>query len=184
MPSGPTRVKPNYGAYLALPEGRAHELIDGELVPSPYPDRRHQDIVRRLFLALSAFVERKALGRVYAAPTSVLLSDEDVVRPDIAYVSKMRTSVLVPEGLKGPPDLCVEVCSTKTEPTDRGIKRNAYAKRGVREYWLVYPDTTTVEVFRLHDNPKIPVAMLTGGEQLTSELLPGFSQSLAELFAA
>ena len=49
------------------------------------------------------------------------------------------------------PDLIVEVLYPGTKKRDRGYKKDLYEKSGVREYWLVEPETQTVEVYLLKD---------------------------------
>ena len=82
------------------------------------------------------------------APLDVVLSDDDVVlQPDIVFVSNERRSI-IRKGLnvQGAPDLVVEVLSPSTAQRDRTIKRERYARFGVREYWIADIVGGTVEV--------------------------------------
>ena len=176
-------VKFSYEDYCTLPEGSRYQLIEGDLVMSPAPTRRHQEIVKRLLLALAGFAEPKGLGTVYDSPIDVKLSDEDVAQPDVVFVSKARASILVDEGIGGGPDLCVEVLSPGSEKLDRGAKRGLYARHGVEEYWIVDPDGDGIEVYRFQESTAAPVRMLTSRDQLDTPLLPGFLLSLSDLFA-
>ncbi|MBR1885955.1 MAG: Uma2 family endonuclease, partial [Schwartzia sp.] len=45
----------------------------------------------------------------------------------------------------------VEVLSLSTMARDRGIKKNAYERAGVREYWIVDPVSESIEVYHLRD---------------------------------
>lgn len=134
-------------------------------------------------MAIYSFVEPHRLGKVYASPIDVVLSDEDTPQPDLVHVSTARAPMLVPEGVRGGPDLCVEVLSPSTEKLDRGAKRVLYARHGVTEYWIVDPDANRVEIYRLQENPSIPERTLAAPESLTTRLFPGFSLQLADLFA-
>lgn len=184
MASGRPPVKYTYEEYCSLPEGARYQMIDGDIFVSPSPTRRHQTVSKRLFRALDGIVAPRKLGEVYFAPMDVILSDEDVVQPDIVYVSNARASLLAPEGIRGGPDLCVEVLSEGTQARDRKAKRVLYARHGVTEYWIVDPEANTLEVYRLQENPASPVRRLTASETLTTDLLPGFMLPLAELFAS
>lgn len=184
MDSARPTVKFTYKEYCTLPEGARYQLVEGDLVMSPAPSRRHQEIVQRILFALYAFVQSKGWGKVYASPIDVILSDEDVPQPDIVYVSNSRSSILVPEGIRGGPDLCVEVLSPGSEKLDRGAKRLLYARHDVVEYWIVDPDANRVEVYRLQEDPSTPERALSSAETLTTRLLPGFSMILSEVFAA
>lgn len=180
-----TPVKFTYAEYRTLPDpGPRYQLIEGELVMSPSPNFRHQAVVANLFGALFAHVKALRLGVVACAPLDVILSEETVVQPDIVFVSLSRRSIIVTEGLRGAPDLCVEVLSGRTEDLDRGAKRLLYSRHGVIEYWITDPERNTVDVYRLQENPAIPVRTLGISDTLASSLLPGFSLALADVFAS
>lgn len=183
MVSSRPPVKFTYEEYRTLPEGSRHQLIEGDLIVSPAPTWRHQTVVMRIAVALYNFVTSHNLGFVRSSPMDVIFGDEDVTQPDIVYVSTAHGSRIVREGIRGGPDLCVEVLSDRTEATDRGAKRVLYARHGVTEYWIVDPEAGTVELYRLQENPKDPVRVLRASETLTTMLLPGFSLPLADAFA-
>jgi hypothetical protein len=49
--------------------------------PSPYT--KHQHVSGKLFLAMATYLYSHRIGEVFAAPFNVVLSDEDIVNPDI-----------------------------------------------------------------------------------------------------
>lgn len=79
----------------------------------------------------------------------MVLSGEDVVQPDIMYISNERAHIVTDINIKGAPDLVVEILSPATAERDRTIKKKLYARHGVCEMWLVNPGAQTVEVFSL-----------------------------------
>lgn len=183
-----TLVRPDirfsYAEYLALPEtGPRYQLLDGELIMSPAPSFRHQLVVARILAALLTFVEARRLGRVVGSPIDVILTDQDVLQPDIAYVSAARTPLIAREGIRGGPDLTVEALSPATAKLDRGPKRLLYARHGVTEYWIVDPDADRIDLYRLQENADAPERSLGAADTLTTPLLPGFSLDLAGVFA-
>ncbi len=128
-------------------------------------------------------VRAQGLGAVYDAPFDVILSEEDVVQPDIVFVAAEHRHRLRPEGLRGAPDLVVEILSPATAERDRGVKQHLYFKYGVREYWLVDPEGQTVEVLTRGEAGFVTVARLSPGRTLASPLLPGFTPDVAAFFA-
>lgn len=170
--------------YRAMPEdGRRYELIHGELIEmSPAPNRWHQRFLSRLHARLASHVEKHRLGEAYFAPFDVYLSFEDVLQPDILFVSKANLSRLVYEGARGAPDLVVEALSPSTAKRDLGVKLELYAEHGVFEYWVADVDAATIAVYRLSESAAAPARTLGRGDRLTSALLPGFSVALEELF--
>ncbi len=183
MPTERPPVKFTYAEYLTLPEGSRRQLLEGDLIVSPAPTWRHQIVVMRIAVALYNFVVARNLGFALTSPVDVILSDEDAVQPDIVYLSRSRAARVAPEGIRGAPDLLVEVLSERTEALDRGAKRVLYARHGVTEYWIADPVANTLEVYRLQENPKDPARTLPASETLTTPLLPGFSLPLAGVFA-
>ena len=79
-------------------------------------------------------------------PFDVVLSDTDVVQPDLLFVSNERANIITDENIQGAPDLVVEILSPSTAERDQTFKRSLYAKHGVKEYWLVDTDAKTVTV--------------------------------------
>src|SRR5438128_192534 len=143
---GSATVRFTYQDYLNLPEDRRYELIDGELLMSPSPSERHQRLVLELAVILTSFVKGHGLGRVYIAPFDVVISDTDVVQPDILFVSNERASRIGERAVHGTPDLVVEILSRSTAERDRTIKAKLYARAGARELWLLDPVAKTFEV--------------------------------------
>jgi len=181
--AGRTDIKITYEHYCALPEGPPrYQLIDGDLVLSPSPNRYHQTVALRLASALSHFVDLKRLGFVGIAPMDVVLTEVDVLQPNVLFVSTSRQSRLRDEGVFGAPDLCVEILSPSNRKLDLGVKRQLYARHGVIEYWIVDPDDTSVSVFHLQDDAE-KLSQLNAAAILTSTLLPGFELKLDRLFA-
>lgn len=72
--------------------------------------------------------------------------EEDVVQPDILYISKENRGKIAKEGVRGVPDLVAEILSPATEQRDRVIKRKLYGRYGVKELWIVDPEGKTVEL--------------------------------------
>jgi Uma2 family endonuclease len=177
------RVKYTYDDYLLFPEdGLRHELIGGEHYVTPAPTRKHQIAAGNLYRLLSVFVYEGKLGRVFFAPFDVILSTEDVVEPDLLYISKERSSIEEERGAFGAPDLVIEILSDSTRNRDETLKHSLYQAAGVLEYWLVDPDAETVRVERLGDGAYQLAAELSAGDVLETPLLPGFSVPVSRAF--
>ena len=177
------RTKLTYEDYRNTPDDERYELIDGELIMSPSPREAHQyaDVV--LGSILYTFVNQRNLGRVYHAPFDVVLSDTDVVQPDLLFVSRERLHIITEDNIQGAPDLAVEILSPSTSARDRGYKRDLYAKHGVKEYWQVDTDAKQITVLSLNAHGDYDVVAVYGvGQTLASPLLPGFALNLDEIF--
>jgi Uma2 family endonuclease len=181
-------TKLTYDDLLGFPEddGLRHELIDGGHLVTPAPHTRHQDILAELLLALRSHARDHGLGKVLPAPVDVVLSDVDVVQPDLLFLMAARSDRLTVKNLRGAPDLVVEIVSESTRRRDEMTKRHLYQQHGVGEYWVVDPVIDTVKVYRLGaEGVYERVAELSAEDEavLTSPLFPGLEISLVELFA-
>jgi Uma2 family endonuclease len=183
-----TRHRWTYSDLVALPDDQLrHELIDGEHFVSPSPSFSHQEISKRLFLALNAHVERHRLGEVLYAPFDIKLSAWTVLVPDLVYFTAARFADVVNEKhATAAPDLVVEILSPGTRRRDLGRKRAVYDRDGAGEYWIVDPEARSVTVLR---RPRagagltdVTVRTAADGDLLESPLFPGLKIRLRNIF--
>jgi Uma2 family endonuclease len=134
-------------------DGMRYEAIGGELIVTPAPNLRHQDIVLRLALQLQAILVEPGHGRLWISPVGVEFpATSEGVQPDLVFVSNERRGIIADLTLKGPPDLVIEVLSPGTARRDRGLKQRLYARRGVSQYWIVDPEADAVEVHKFGED--------------------------------
>jgi Uma2 family endonuclease len=185
MASQPRPVKYTVEDYFLFPDdGKRHELIDGDHFVTPSPNTKHQRIIRKLLTALDTFVTRHRLGEVFAAPYDVILSEVDVVEPDLLFVAASRSAIITQKNIQGAPDLVVEILSEGTRKTDEIIKRKRYEQFGIKDYWIVDPELETIKVYRMTEKGYVRVAELSkeANDSLTTPLLPNLHLPLAEIF--
>lgn len=154
MPHGTTtmtaRIALTYRDYAALPDtGRRYEIHDGELSVTPAPSLDHQIVLARLFNVLYRHVEAHDLGLLLFAPVDVILADTTILQPDLVFLAHDRHAAASRRGIEGAPTLAVEALSPSTAVTDRGVKRQLYARYGVPYVWLVDIESRVVEAYGL-----------------------------------
>jgi Uma2 family endonuclease len=180
------KVRYTYDDYLLFPEdGMRHEIIGGEHYVTAAPNWKHQITASNLQIDIGGFVRRKRLGRVFPAPFAVKLSNEDVVEPDLLFVSRERSFVEQDQGIFGAPDLVIEILSPSTQKRDETVKHQLYERFGVREYWIVDPLQETVKVYRPAENGGYQLAAelsAASKDQLRTPLLPGLAVPLEKIF--
>jgi Uma2 family endonuclease len=144
-------VKFTYKDYLIWDIGhdKRYELIGGEFFMVPAPNMWHQSLSREIEFRIVRLLEETGSERVFNAPCDVVLSNENVVQPDIIFVSKDNLHIITKDNIKGSPDLLIEIVSKNSAKRDRIVKKRLYAKYGVKEYWLVDVDTEKIEVLVL-----------------------------------
>ena len=117
------------------------------------------------------------------APCDVILSEENVVQPDILFVRRERSGIIGEANLKGAPDLVIEILSPGTRSKDLELKRKTYARFGIQEYWVVDPEAATVEVLVWSEIGYVTAATYGKSDCLSSPLLPNFNLPLSEVLA-
>jgi Uma2 family endonuclease len=175
-----------FADYARLPDnGMRYEVIQGDLHMNPAPRPRHQRIVLDLSVILHQFVGSRDLGEVYVAPIDVILPDlASPVQPDVLFVAADRLDIIKDEFVEGAPDLIVEVLSPGNPLYDRRTKFQLYARAGVREYWIVDPETRTIDVFVLRGRAYAPLGSFGPGEQARSEVLSDLTVRVSEVCPA
>ncbi len=179
-----------YGDYLTWDDGERWELIDG--VPynmSPAPTVRHQAISRELSTEFALYLRGKPC-QLFAAPFDVRLPEADesdelvetVVQPDLSIICDK--SKLDEAGCRGAPDLIVEILSPSTAHKDLKVKFDRYERAGVREYWMVDPTGSTVQIYTLGVEGKYGRPEAFGAaDRVTVGIFPELEIDLAAVFA-
>jgi Uma2 family endonuclease len=179
-------VKLTYEDFVLFPDdGQRHELIDGEHYVTASPNTKHQRVSGNLHWLLRRHLEAHRCGQIFFAPFDVLLSQFDVVEPDLLYMSNERAlEVLTAQHVRGCPELVVEIASPSTERRDETLKRALYERVGVTEYWVVDPQRDAVRVYQRVGSGFAAARELTrrDGNTLTTPLLPGLILALDDIF--
>ena len=147
---------------------------------------KHQTVSLNRTLALATYLRNRPLGRLFVAPFDVVLSDLDVVEPDLVYIAKEHNARVTDQNVRGTADLVVEIVSPGTRRTDEVVKRKLYERFGVAEYWVVDPELDAIKIYRRVGGAFERTAELSVEQAgtLSTPLLPEFSVTLARIFAA
>lgn len=185
MSSSLSTTKFTYEDYVLFPDdGRRHELIDGDHYVTPSPITKHQKISGNLFGSLFIYINETKSGQLLLAPMDVVLSDLDVVQPDLLFISNKKDSIITEKNIQGAPDLAVEILSDSSRKTDEIIKRKLYERYHVGEYWIIDPELETIKIYRLTDQRYARTAELSTEthDTLTTPLFPNWALLLSALF--
>lgn len=176
--------KYTYADYCTWDDSERWELIEGmPYAMSPAPTPQHQGISGELFGQLRDYLKGKPC-KLFAAPFDVRLNaddeDDTVVQPDLVVICDR--SKIDDKGCKGAPDIVIEILSPSTARKDRMVKFQQYLKAGVREYWIVDPDTKTVQACILSNGFYI-TTMYADTDIAPVKVLEGCQINLADVFA-
>jgi Uma2 family endonuclease len=162
-------------------EDKRYELDEGELIEMTRPAYRHNRVLRILLVELSNSLRQNPIGEALLSENLYALSSNTRRAPDVAVIlgdrrKELENAKVIPFA----PDIAAEVLSPSETPRAVHRKLKQYFEAGVKEVWLIDPDSREVEVWT---GPALPQSALSGSDTLTSPLLPGFELPLAGLFA-
>lgn len=177
-----TKPRKTVDDYFQLPDDVRAELIEGEFFVTPSPTSRHQRIVGNLFVLLRDVVSTHSLGELFVSPLDVVLPSGDVVQPDLLFVATANLSI-VQDRIRGVPDHVVEVVSQTAPERDRIVKRDLYARNGVKEYWVVDEERRNVEVYVLNETSYGAPGLFEASDVIESTVLAEISFPVAAIFA-
>jgi Uma2 family endonuclease len=169
--------------YLELDTNWLVEFTDGYVEVLPMPTTSHQLLVAYLYGLLFGFVSKRDLGTVVFAPLRVRLRRGKFRLPDLVFMRKEHARRVGEEFWEGA-DLAMEVVSEGSEARHRDFqkKRQAYARAGISEYWIVDPLKEIIMVLRLAGTRYVVHGEFPKGTVASSHLLPDFQVDVTEAF--
>ena len=172
--------------YLDHPGGCLIEFDHGHVEVLPMPDEFHQSVLSNLFMALTAFVQPRKLGKILFAPFPVKVSDQKYREPDLVFRSA-KLPKTNPETTQfwERLTLAVEVMSrgTKSRTRDQIEKRKEYAAAGIAEYWIIDLKKKEILVLNLHRGEYVESGVYRIGDVARSTVLSPFAISVESVFA-
>ena len=122
---------------------------------------------------LDVFAVKFDLGSVLARSVEMKLTNADIARSDIVFVSKQRANIVAKGVVHGAPDLIVDIFTTPESKAEKAKKREIYAQHGVKEYWQVDTYAADVAVWLLGKDDYELVGRYGAGQTLLSPTLQG-----------
>ena len=126
-------------------------------------------LVTDISFELTGYIKKNRLGNTRVAPSDVFLNDENIYQPDVYFVSNDNAGNFEKDGFHGAPDLVIEILSPGTEKIDKNEKLKLYETNGVKEYWLIDPDTKKATGYN-NNNGRFEL-IIEETEKLSSKLL-------------
>lgn len=147
-----------------LPEdGLRYELLDGTLLVSPAPTRRHQRATLELGARLHAVCPPEM--EVLVAPLDWRPDDRTSLQPDVLVLGDRDLSTAAADSMI----LAVEVLSPSTRRKDAVYKRSKYEDSGIASYWIVDPAVPSILALDLVEGRYVTVGEAIGDEAVTLE---------------
>lgn len=162
-----------------------YELIDGELFTMVPPGRRHGLLATEIAFYLRLFLSTNPIGEVTVE--SGYYSEHDrhtLLGPDVAFMRYDRLpQPPTDKYVSAMPDLAVEIRSPFDTLAKARRKAEVYLRRGTSLVWIVLPESSGVEVWRMHDNSQLQSEFFGIRDTLRGDhVLPGFELAISLLF--
>jgi Uma2 family endonuclease len=172
-----------FANYMSWPETERWQLLDGVAYAMAPPNWAHQSVVFELARQLGNALHGKRC-QARSAPVGVRLpkrheADDEVrtvFEPDILVVCD--PSKIDAKGVRGAPDVIIEVLSPSTASFDQINKRIAYEQAGVRELWLVDVANGLLTIYRHNDVQFDPPDIVRATGLVTLQALESLSLDL------
>ena len=168
----PAKMKAEYDDLYILPDNMVGEIIDGELIATPRPSRKH---AKAAFSLSSELGPPYDLGRggpggwVFLMEPEIKFA-ENILVPDLAGWKKGRFPVSEEHNwISVPPDWVCEILSAGTLRLDKMKKMPLYARHGVPHLWLIDPAVKTLDVFRLESEKWVVAGFFTEKDVVRAE---------------
>ena len=154
-----------------------HELVDGELVPVSGNIWVHNLLRDGIVTVQRPFVREHGLGMV--ASEQEFEFDGDAHAPDVTFVSRAQLPLIHPRKRvqRFAPDLAIEIVSPNDKFSEFITRKNRYLRCGTREVWILDQDSEELYVYSGRGQ-----RILSGQDVLSTDLIPGFSITVDELF--
>lgn len=160
--------------FRLIPDGQKADLLNGVVYMASPDSIRANDLTGFLEYLMRGYKAAKRLGgRVFANRVAFRLTKYSAPEPDVGYVGPGRVHLIQPTFIRGGPDAAVEVVARESHRRDYVLKKRAYQKAGVSEYWIIDPIKNQTKFFRLRDGV-YELVPLEEGHIFRSEVLPGF----------
>jgi Uma2 family endonuclease len=169
----PAKRNATYEDLYDIPDGMTGEIINGELIVSPRPARKHVAASSALGAEI---IPPYWFGRGGGPGGWIILAEpeigfgEDILVPDLAGWKKERFPADEPHNwISVPPDWICEILSPETIRKDRVKKMGIYGRHKIPHFWIIDPSAKSLEVFRLESKRWVLLGVYVEDDKVRAE---------------
>ena len=172
-----------------------YEIIDGILVLMPPPSWDHGESLPEIIVALRNYLRDGGEAVRISVEVDIMTPWGEVLRADTAMLTpadvEAQKQALRAQGLDDQllqrlqvaPTLVIESLSRGHEKHDRVVKRDRYARLGVKHYWLVDHHQRSITCYSLDPQGVYGLdTQAADGQPLRPSAFPGFTLDLKDIF--
>ena len=186
--SEPAKKRADYEDLYAIPENMTGEIIDGELVVTPRPSRKHT--LSATLLGARVTVPY-TLGEGGGPGGWIIIIEpeiglgEDILVPDLAgWKTERFPAAEETNWISVAPDWVCEMLSPSTLRKDKIKKMPIYARHGVQYSWFLDPLARTLEVFKLESGRWVLLGVYAEDDKVRAEPFQEVEIELGGLWVA
>jgi len=150
------------------------EIIEGATLPRNAPTDRHELICRRLHAEIGTSINGLTAMQLLPPRMKVQVDRHSTLCPDLSLVTTASNKLF----------LAVEVISRDDHHPDTVTKKEIYEQIRIPRLWIVDPRYDNIEIYHSFEFGLQLKGILAGSEILQEKLIPQFSMTVAQLFAA
>lgn len=182
----PAKQRATYEDLFHIPENMTGEIIDGELIVTPRPSRKHVYTTSALGSEVGPPYQ---FGRGGGPGGWIILYEpeiglgENILVPDLAGWRRERFPLSEETNwISVTPDWVCEVLSPSTLRVDKIRKMPLYAQSGVLHFWLIDPLARTLDVFRLESGQWVVAGLYAEDDKVRAEPFQDIAIELVNLW--
>jgi Uma2 family endonuclease len=180
------KKKATYEDLYSIPENMTGEIINGELIVTPRPSRKHVRTAIVLGNKIGSpydFGEGGGPGGwIFLIEPEIGLGEHTMV-PDLAGWKRERFPIEEDHNwISAAPDWVCEILSPNTLRTDKVKKMPIYAHHGVGHIWLIDPVAMTMDAFRLESGKWVLLGSFTENDKVRAEPFQEIEINLKDLW--
>ena len=181
------KEKATYEDLYRIPDNQTGEIIDGQLIVTPRPSRKHVICATALGAAVTApyqFGQGNGPGGwIFSIEPEIGLG-EHIMVPDLAGWKRERFPIEEDHNwISAAPDWVCEILSPSTFRTDKVKKMPIYAHHGVGHIWLIDPVAMTMDAFRLESGKWVLLGSFAENDKVRVEPFQEIEINLEDLVA-
>lgn len=157
------------------------EILNNKLIIMASLSFIHQKISSDLSFEMKSFVKKHDLGELLVAPMDTKFDEDNLLQPDILFISVRRYENIKANYIEGAPDLVVEIISPSNTQKEQAEKRDLYERKGVEEYWTIFPKKRSIKVEILENEIYQLFSEGTKEGIIQSSVLEGFEIKIEDL---
>jgi len=123
------------------------EKIDGKIYLMSAPCNEHIDVQMNLANIFTNYFKAKKRRCRARQDAKTNLDEDNYVKPDLQIVCFEKNK-------DGIPVIVIEILSKSTQKRDLGVKMKQYAELGIKEYWIITWELSSIAIYLLNDDKK------------------------------